>query len=81
MSIRTRWPWLSILLSVILTLNPLGTEIIYAAFVSGESLSRGIWQPIALVMLALLAAVVLFEWSIRTLILNRRARGAATATK
>jgi len=75
----TRWPWISILVSLILTLNPFGLDIVNAAFFAGEALSRNIWGPIALTIFAIMAAVVLLEWLIRTYIFKRRARGATTA--
>ena len=75
----TRWPWISILVSLILTLNPFGLDIVNAAFFAGEALSRNIWGPIALTIFAIMAAVILMEWLIRIYILNRRARGATTA--
>ncbi|MBR1173467.1 MULTISPECIES: hypothetical protein [Bradyrhizobium] len=75
----TRWPWISMLVSLILTLSPHGREIIDAAFFAGEALSRNIWAPIALTIFAIMAAVILMEWLIRIYILNRRARGATTA--
>lgn len=76
---RTRWPWISIVISLVLTLSPIGRDIIESAFFAGERLSRDIWRPIALVIIAVMAAVILAEWLIRTYILNRRARGATTA--
>ena len=76
---RTRWPWISMLVSLILTLSPLGRDIVDSAFFAGEALSRNIWAPIALTIFAVMAAVILVEWLIRTYILNRRARGATTA--
>ena len=75
----TRWPWISMLVSLILTLNPFGLDIVNAAFFAGEALSRNIWGPIALTIFAIMAAVILMEWLIRIYILNRRARGATTA--
>ena len=75
----TRWPWISMLVSLILTLSPLGRDIVDSAFFAGEALSRNIWAPIALIIFAVMAAVILAEWLIRTYILNRRARGATTA--
>ncbi|MCP3408750.1 hypothetical protein [Bradyrhizobium sp. CCGB01] len=75
----TRWPWISMLVSLILTLSPLGRDIVESAFFAGEALSRNIWAPIALTIFAVMAAVILIEWLIRTYILNRRARGATTA--
>ncbi|WLB58340.1 hypothetical protein [Bradyrhizobium japonicum] len=76
---RTRWPWISMLVSLILTLSPLGRDIVDSAFFAGEALSRNIWAPIALTILAVMAAAILSEWLIRTYIRNRRARGATTA--
>jgi predicted S18 family serine protease len=79
LTIRTHWPWISALLAAFLALNPLGLDVIYAAFFSGEVLSRNIWGPIALIAIALMVLAALLEWRIRTLILNRRARGTKTA--
>ncbi|MHC2619060.1 hypothetical protein ACVIW2_001092 [Bradyrhizobium huanghuaihaiense] len=75
----SRWPWISMLISLILTLSPHGREIIEAAFFAGEALSRNIWAPIALTIFAIMAVVILIEWLIRTYIFKRRARGATTA--
>jgi hypothetical protein len=49
---RTRWPWISILISAVATLNPLGRDIVESAFFAGEALSRNIWAPIALTAIA-----------------------------
>ncbi len=78
MNVRTQWPWISALLAVIVALNPLGLDVIYAAFFSGEALSRNIWGPIALIGMAVMALIVLLEWRIRTFMLHRRARGTTT---
>ncbi|MET4199566.1 hypothetical protein [Bradyrhizobium sp. LA6.12] len=75
----TRWPWISMLVSLILTLSPLGRDIVDSAFFAGEALSRNIWAPIALTIFAIMAAAILSEWLIRSYIRNRRARGATTA--
>jgi hypothetical protein len=66
------------LLAAIVAFNPLGLDVIYAAFFSGEALSRNIWRPIALTGSAVMALIVLLEWRIRTFMLNRRARGTTT---
>jgi len=67
------------LLLAILVLNPLGLDVINAAFFSNEQLSRSIWQPIALIAIAILLALLLLEWLLRTLVLKRRARRTTTA--
>ncbi|WP_092290686.1 hypothetical protein [Bradyrhizobium sp. Ghvi] len=76
---RTRWPWISMLVSLILVLNPYGLEIIEAAFFAGQGLSRSIWGPIALTIFAMMAAAILMEWLIRIYVFKRRARGATIA--
>ena len=73
MSIRTRWPWMTMLLAAAAVLNPIGMDVIYGAFLTGEQLSRNIWQPIAWIAIAVLATLVLLEWTLRKLILRRRA--------
>ena len=35
---RTRWPWISTLVSLILTLSPLGRDVVESAFFAGEAL-------------------------------------------
>jgi hypothetical protein len=70
---------MTMLLLAILVLNPLGLDVINAAFFSNEQLSRSIWQPIALIAIAILLALLLLEWLLRTLVLKRRARRTTTA--
>jgi hypothetical protein len=67
------------LLVAILVLNPLGLDVLNAAFFSNERLSRNIWQPTALTVIAILLALLLLEWFLRTLVLKRRARRTTTA--
>ena len=67
------------LLVAILVLNPLGLDVLNAAFFSNEQLSRSSWQPIVLIVIAMLLALVLLEWFLRTLVLKRRARRTTTA--
>ena len=79
MKLRTRWPWITALLAAAVVLNPIGLDIIYSAFFSGEQLSRNIWGSIALIGMAILAILVLLEWIVRTLVLKHRVRGTTTA--
>ena len=73
---RTRWPWISVLLAIAVLVSPPGREVFHDAFLSGEQLSRNIAQPIYFIGLAILAFVILLEWLVRILISRRRARGA-----
>ncbi len=65
-------------LAAVMALNPLGIDVISAAFLSSEALSRDIWGPIVLTGIAIAALIVLLEWGIRKFIISRRARGTAT---
>ena len=65
-------------LAAVTTLNPLGIEVIRAAFFSSQALSRDIWRPITLTGMAIAVLIVLLEWRIRKFIISRRARGTAT---
>ncbi|MBR0839687.1 hypothetical protein JQ607_05715 [Bradyrhizobium liaoningense] len=73
---RTRWPWIAMLLSIIVLVSPIGTEVLHDAFFSSEQLSRSIAQPIAFIGLAILISICLIEWLIRSIVSKRRARGA-----
>jgi hypothetical protein len=79
MKLRTRWPWITILVAAAAVLNPIGLDIIHSAFLSGEQLSRNIWGSIASIAMAILAMFVLLEWVVRTHVLKRRARRTTTA--
>ena len=68
------------LLAAIMALNPLGIDVIHAAFFASEALSRSIWEPIALTGMAIMALIVLLEWRTRKFIISRRARSTATSS-
>jgi len=75
--VRTRWPWISLLLGAVVALNPIGLDFLHSAFLSGEQLSRNIAQPIVLSALAILVLVGIIEWLVRFVVFKRRARGAS----
>jgi hypothetical protein len=79
MTIRSRWPWITMLFAAAAVLNPIGQDVLYSGFVSGEQLARNIWQSIALIAIAILATLILLEWTLRRIILRRRASGTPTA--
>ncbi len=60
-----RWPWITMLLAAVAALNPLGLDIIHAAFFSGEQLSRNIWQPIVYGVALILLVLIALEWWVR----------------
>ena len=75
---RTRWPWISLLLSAELVLNPVGLDVLHSAFFAGEQLARSIGQAVVMIALAIMAGAILLEWLVRFSISRRRARGAST---
>ena len=77
MHVRTRWPWISLLLGAAVALNPVGLDFLHSAFFAGEQLARNIAQPIVLTALAIMVLVVVLEWLVRSFMVKRRARGAS----
>ncbi|MBR1168823.1 hypothetical protein ACNJYD_18275 [Bradyrhizobium sp. DASA03005] len=77
MHVRTRWPWISLLLGAIVALNPIGLDFLHSAFFAGEQLARNIAQPIVLTALAIIVLAVVLEWLVRSFLVKRRARGAS----
>lgn len=65
MSVRTLWPWPSLLLAAAATLNPVALGIIHDAFYAGEQLSRSISWALIVVYSPVLAAIVVIEFGIR----------------
>ena len=79
MNVRTRWPWISLLLTAAVAFNPVGLDFLRSAFFAGEQLARNIAQPIVLITMAILGLIGALEWLVRVFIINRRARGGITA--
>lgn len=77
MHVRTRWPWISLLLGAFLALNPIGLDFLHSAFFAGEQLARNIAQPLVLTALAVMVLMVMLEWLMRSFLVKRRARGAS----
>lgn len=77
MHVRTRWPWISLLLGAVVALNPIGLDFLHSAFFAGEQLARNIAQPLVLTALAVMVLMVMLEWLMRSFLVKRRARGAS----
>jgi hypothetical protein len=75
----TRWPWISLLLAVLIVISPVGREIIHDAFYSGEALSRSIAQFLVYIGLGAAVLITALEWLVRLIISRRRARGATSS--
>lgn len=63
--ILVRWPWVTMVIAAAVALNPLGQDVIHAAFFSGEQLSRNIWQPFVYGTGLVLLLLIALEWWIR----------------
>jgi hypothetical protein len=79
MTIRTAWPWVSLLLIALAALNPIGLDFIRMALFSNEQLSRNIAGPIVLMALTALCVLALVEFFVRIKLLGRHR--AAIAAK
>ena len=79
MNVRTRWPWISLLLTAAVALNPVGLDFLRSAFFAGEQLARNIAQPIVLTAMAILGLIGALEWLVRAFLINRRARGGTVS--
>lgn len=67
-----RWPWITVLMAVVLAVTPVGQNSIYLAFFSGEQLSRNIARPIFFMALAAVLLLVVLEWWVRRIMHKRR---------
>jgi hypothetical protein len=74
--VTTSWPWISFLLAAAAGLNPVGYDIIYSAYNSGEQLARSLGQFLIYCALGVLTAMALIEFGIRKLLISRQRRRA-----
>lgn len=72
---RRRLPWITTLLWAILAVSPFGQDVFRSAFLAGEDLSRGIWQPLYLSALGVAAVTIGLEALVRHLVFKRRTVG------
>lgn len=78
-NIRTSWPWITMLLAAAAALNPVGYDIVYNAWHSGEQLARSLGQFLVYTALGIAAAVGLLEFGIRKFLISRQSRLAGGA--
>ena len=78
MTVKTSWPWISLLLAAIVSLNPVGLDFLRSALLADEALTRNIARPIVLAGAAIVVLAAVTEWLVRAFVLKRRARGAMT---
>jgi hypothetical protein len=81
MHVRTSWPWITVLIAATAALNPVGYDITYNAFYSGEQLARSLGQFLVYCALGILAAAGLIEFGIRKVLISRQRRRASGVCK
>ena len=74
MKIETSWPWITLSLAAVISLNPLGLEIIYNALSVVNPSAHSLGQSLAIRALEIMGAVGLIEFGIRKLLLMRQRR-------
>ena len=77
MTVRTSWPWITLLIAAAAALNPVGYDIIYNAYHSGEQLARSLGQFLIYCALGIVAAMGLIEFGIRKFMISRQRRLAS----
>jgi hypothetical protein len=76
MKIETSWPWITLSILAVVSLNPIGLEIIHTAFSSGEQLARTLGQFLVYCALGIAAGVGVIEFGVRKFLLMRQRRHA-----
>jgi hypothetical protein len=74
-----RWPWITMIAAAVFALSPLGQDVVHGTFFSGEQLTRSLSQLLLELMAAIVAALALIEWVVRTMVARRQAKRIATA--
>jgi len=72
MSVKTLWPWITMLLAAATALNPVGLDFLHSAFMSNEQLSRNIARPIVFMIGGVLGVLCLLEFGIRQYLVRKR---------
>lgn len=74
MKVHTSWPWITLSIAAVISLNPLGLEIIYNALSAVNPSAHRLGQSLAIRALEIMGAVGLIEFGIRKLLLMRQRR-------
>lgn len=77
--VRTSWPWITLTIAAVVTLNPIGLEIIHSAFSASEQLARSLGQFLVYCVLGGLAAIGAVEFAIRKYLMLRQRQLASGA--
>ncbi len=74
MKVETSWPWITLSIAAVVTLNPLGLEIVYNALSAADPSAHRLGLSLAIRALEILGAIGLTEFGIRKLLLMRQRR-------
>lgn len=80
MKVRTSWPWIAVLLAVVLALNPIGIAVI-SATTSGEQLAQQIGMLLFAVGVGGIALFALIEFGVRKYLMARQRRKGAQSMR
>jgi hypothetical protein len=78
-TVKTSWPWITMLGAAAVALNPIGYDIVYNAYNSGEQLARSLGQLVVYCALGIAAGAGLIEFGIRKFLISRQRRLASGA--
>ena len=63
---RTRWPWITMVIGLVLVFNPLGIELVGSAVApSGSDWLAGLWRIVVAVAAAVLVVLGIIEYALR----------------
>ena len=83
---KTKWPWITLVLALVLALLPPVNDIVHSAFFSGEQLARSLGQLVVMEFVGVVLVFALIEWGVRWYAARRRTialqiAGQASPTK
>ena len=70
-------PWITLIAAAVFCVSPLGQDVIYSSFFSGEQLARNLSQFLLMVIVAIVIALAALEWGLKIYLRKRRSKGAA----
>ena len=76
---KTKWPWITIVLALVLAFLPPVNDIINSAFFSGEQLARTLGQLVLMEFVGVVFVLGLIEWGIRWYAASRRSAALRVA--
>jgi hypothetical protein len=84
--VKTKWPWVTLVLALVLVFLPPVNDIVHSTFFSGEQLARSLGQLVLMEFVGVVLVFALIEWGVRWYAARRRTAtsqiaGQASPTK